>query len=94
MHSPRTNQRWAKIRRLGPIGFTLLFGVLLWGVPSALLFSVLGAWAVPLFTAEPSSIAGLLPIALVLFSLGGIGWGAAMWVLSERNFRRSLESDE
>lgn len=75
-------QRWERIRAKGPIHFVIVYGVLAWGIGTALLFSLF-----------MSLIAGWdltrLLLALLLFPLGGFIWGGVTWVVSERRHNRT-----
>jgi|1186.fasta_scaffold139987_2 hypothetical protein len=72
-------EKASKLVKLGRSKFVLLFGVLLWGLPTAILFALtrgyLDGW---------DSFLPQLIIALILFPLGGILWGRIMWKLLVR----------
>ena len=81
-------QKWAAIRQRGRRRFILRTGVLGWGVPAALVFTAIG-WTF----GAPGPLLGRLAIALVLFPLTGIWFGARMWVESERRYLESSQTD-
>ena len=72
-------EKWAKLSKLGRNKFVLRFGVLGWGVPTGLLFSLIQGfeygWDGFLFRLIP---------ALILFPLGGILFGRIMWRMLEK----------
>jgi hypothetical protein len=74
-------EKWAKTTALGRSRFVWLYGVLGWGVPTAILFSLIQAiqlgWDEFFFQLIP---------ALVLFPLGGILWGRLMWKFMESRY--------
>jgi hypothetical protein len=67
-------EKWAKLREQGRSRFVWLYGVLGWGVSTAILFSlwngIRDGWDGFFFKLIP---------ALVLFPLGGYLWGRFMW---------------
>lgn len=63
--------------------FVLIVGVLGWGVPTAVLYSLLQAWSNPL------ELLIMLPISLIIFPLAGILFGLAMWWVKERLGQRN-----
>ena len=71
-------------KQLGKHQFVLIWGVLMWGVPTALVYPLLSHW---LFN-QPFSL-GQLALALILFPIAGAGWGIAMWHFLERWDSRS-----
>ena len=61
---------------LSKIQFVWLFGVLFWGVGTAILFSLMMAWQEGI-----SQMAIILPVSLAIFPAGGWLWGQLMWRL-------------
>ena len=76
--------RWRITRQKGMGKFIVMDGALGWGVPTALLWVLIMHFINPAF-----SFAHTLPVALVLFPLGGLVWGWAMWRFCERKFLHS-----
>lgn len=64
--------------------YVLRFGVLGWGVPTALLFAIIQC-----YTQGGSFLSWLVP-AIVLFPLGGVLWGHIMYRLNERKFGKAV----
>lgn len=73
------SEKSSKLMKLGRNRFVLLFGVLGWGVPTAILFVLIQCYQ----NGWDNFLFQLIP-ALVLFPLGGIAWGHVMWKLLER----------
>jgi hypothetical protein len=77
-------ERWAATRARGKTRFVLQYGVLAWGVTTALIWTlVMALWQ------GWERFWMHLGIALVVFPLAGIFWGVWMWHWSERSHRRS-----
>ena len=60
------------------------FGVLGWGVPTAVLFALIQC-----YTQGGSFFSWLVP-AIVLFPIGGYFWGHIMYRLNERRFSKTV----
>lgn len=74
-------QRWAVTRLRGKRRFIIINGILGWGLPTGF-FWCLFMWA---FTPDFRPALSV-PVALILFPLGGIAWGALIWRASEKHF--------
>ncbi|MGL4576318.1 MAG: hypothetical protein ACRCV9_16160 [Burkholderiaceae bacterium] len=74
-------RKWEQLRSKGAARYILVYGVLFWGLGTAVLFSAL---MVALGT--PAKI---IPIALVTFPVFGVVWGAAMWKFSEAAYAKA-----
>jgi hypothetical protein len=76
--SNSNSEKSAKLSKLGRTQFVLRFGVLGWGIPTAILFSLVqgyrSGWDGFLFE---------LILALLIFPLGGILFGRIMWWVLE-----------
>lgn len=79
--------RWTHVRRKGPLRFVLLRGVLGWGLTTALLYSLI------MSAVTGANLRLLLPTSLVLFPVGGLVWGAAMWWFLERRYQQDASVD-
>jgi hypothetical protein len=62
--------------------FILWHGVIGWGIPTAVLFKLIMH-----FTGETSFIDGLLT-TLIIFPIGGIFFGAIIWVIMNRQYQK------
>jgi hypothetical protein len=80
-------EKWTKLRERGRKQFVLRYGVLGWGVPTAILFTLLGGFQEGW---DGVAVKGL--IALVIFPLAGILWGRLMWAFFEWMNRREVEA--
>jgi uncharacterized membrane protein YvlD (DUF360 family) len=75
-------ERWKKTRQKGREKYILVNGVLAWGIPTALV------WSVTMAILQPSENIWVRPlIALVIFPLGGIGFGYFTWNASEKQYK-------
>jgi hypothetical protein len=68
------SEKWTRFSKLSRTQYVLRFGVLGWGIPTAILFSLVQGyrfgWDGFLFQLIP---------ALILFPIGGIFFGRFMW---------------
>lgn len=77
--------KWSVIRSKGKSRYIWLHGVVLWGWPTALLWT--------LFTCSLQGwdkISLYLPVALICFSIGGFVAGTWGWARHEHNYERRL----
>jgi len=84
----KQRNRWERIRAQGKGRYIILYGVLLWGVPTGLL-SIALSTLLPFAGAD--SRPSLLPIttlSMTLFPLGGIAYGLLVWKLAEWQYHR------
>lgn len=71
--------RWERIRARGRTSYVVRYGVLLWGVTTAVLWTIgMRLWFVD------GPLLPMLAVALVAFGFGGWLFGAAMWRGSEQ----------
>lgn len=80
--------KWERLREKGKWNYILKFGVIGWGITSAVVFALVFSLLTHV------SFWTVLPISLVLFPLGGIGWGYYMWSLSEKAYRKAITSEQ
>ena len=80
-------KKWERIRAKGIWHFIIKYGVLLWGLGTAFLFSLV----VSLMQWEASFLS-ILKESLMLFPLGGIGWGTIMWFANENSYKKHVSS--
>jgi hypothetical protein len=82
------SEKRAKLSKLGRTQYVLRFGVLGWGVPTAILFSLVQGyrfgWDGFLFQLIP---------ALILFPIGGILFGRLMWRALENKHAKDAAMD-
>lgn len=83
-------EKWEKLRAKGEWDFILKYGVLLWGVGTAVLFSLF----------FPMAMGGKMPslsvfaLSIVLFPIGGIAWGHFMWIFGENAYMKAKLSEQ
>ncbi len=70
----KQQERWERMRQLGRSRYIWRHGVLGWGVTVAIAWSLSMAWM-----DGWDQLPILLPLALVLFPIGGYFFGAFMW---------------
>ncbi|MGH6814307.1 MAG: hypothetical protein ACREC6_01235 [Hyphomicrobiaceae bacterium] len=78
------SKRWEATRQQGRRRFILVYGVLGWGVPTGILFS-LASW----FFDPNLNVMVAAPLAMIVFPIGGILWGRWMWHVGERAYLAS-----
>ena len=82
---------WGRLRRIGRVRFVLGIGVLGFGVPFALLFSLffcLLVWAM----GDPRPPLWWFAFTAALSLLGGLAFGLYQWYTSERAYGRWVSS--
>ena len=80
--------KWEGIRKQGFIRFVLVHGVIGWGIVTGILFACL------MWLFADADFGRLLPLAMPLFALGGVLWGAGMWWFVERKYRQHVAAGE
>ena len=78
--------RWVSIRNGGRRRYIFLTGVVRWGIGIAVLTGIVGGWL-----GAPGPFLSRLAIALVVYPLAGIGYGAWMWSFNVRRYRDWLD---
>ena len=77
-------KNWNEVRSKGIINFILKYGIIMWGIPTGIIFSILMLLTNPKIHSLRSFILSTL-IILIIFSLfGGLLFGFMMWKISER----------
>ena len=79
-------EKWEKIREKGMWHFIFKYGVLYWGVSTAVLFSIV----IPIVvrSSENVSFIKVFPLSILLFPLGGLAFGALMWIYCEIVYKK------
>ena len=80
--------RWKKTRQMGRGRYTLIYGVLIWGVATGVIWSVAMAWM-----QGWERLPGLLVLALIAFPIGGFFYGRLMWRIFESRYNATPEMD-
>ncbi len=76
----RPLETWAVTRKKGVVNFVLIYGVLGWGVSTALL------WSGVMSLVSSVDMAAALPTSLALFSSFGALFGLLCWFILEWRF--------
>ncbi len=86
--TPTNNQfaKWARTRGHGLLRFVLVQGMLLWGVGTAILFSLFESLVCGY------KMSDCLSVSIVIFPLGGVAWGVAMWFVMESKYKKQIAS--
>jgi hypothetical protein len=74
-------ERWRKTREMGRRRYTMVYGMLLWGISSGLLWAIAMSWMVG-WDRLPLYLLG----ALIGFPIGGVLWGRLMWRILEARY--------
>jgi hypothetical protein len=80
-------KKWEKIRKLGIVKFTLLYGVLLWGVPVGTFWYLI----MQFFIHDEISLYYTLVLTLIICPIGGLVFGKLMWQFSENTYKNHLK---
>ena len=82
---PEQLVKWKETRKKGVLRFVLVSGVLSFGLPMFV--------AMTLFRERGNLSPQLLAISVVVWSLAGAVFGAAMWFFQERQLRKSERAE-
>ena len=77
-------EKWERIRSKGMLRFVVVQGALAWGLATAAIFSLL-MWLV-----SDMDIARVGPLSIVVFPVGGLLWGAAVWWIVEWQYGKHM----
>ena len=76
-------EKWERTRSKGKWNFIVKYGVLFWGLITAVLFSLFVSLVL-----RDASFFVVLPISIVLFPIGGMAWGLVMWNYTEKLYNK------
>lgn len=79
----RKFEKWERTRSKGKWNFIIKYGVVFWGLLTAVLCSLFISLVL-----RKASFFEILPLSLVLFPIGGIAWGLAMWNYTEKIYHK------
>ena len=85
MTNDKSTEKWARFSELGRSQFVWRYGVLGWGLSTAIVFALFQSYTL----GWSGFFIHLIP-ALILFPLGGILWGRFMWWFLERTHNRTV----
>lgn len=77
-------EKWAETRRMGMIRYTLLHGMLAWGMPMFFIMT----YVVNKKPDKPELVA----VSAALWAFGGLCFGLVMWNLSEKKYQKHIAS--
>jgi hypothetical protein len=78
-------EKWAETRRMGVIRYSLLHGVLAWGVPMFFIMTFV-------VNKQRSDNPALLAVSAALWGFGGLCFGLTMWTISEKKYQKHIAS--
>lgn len=82
-------EKWEKIRSKGKNRFVWVNGVLIWGLTTAIL------WSIMMEIVQPSNDIWIRPlIALIIFPIGGIAFGHFTWHASEKKYKAQMDKQK
>ena len=87
---PRSRALWEAVRLLGFWRFSLVFGVMAWGMTMTVCILIALEWLPVPQPPRPH----LAKRVAALGAVCGFAWGAAMWGVMERKYRRVLAAEE
>lgn len=88
MEAAHDSERFERIRSRGPWNFILRFGVVYWGVTTAVLFTIF------MSVFSDDLIGRTFLTAMIVFPVGGFFWGAFMWSFMNRRADREARERE
>jgi len=83
----RQLEKWSKTRKLGQMKYIAIYGVLLWGMLTGLI------WVLIMQFIDPSGAAMRYVIAAFVFPLCGIAFGKITWEISEKKYQAYRDQD-
>ena len=83
------SEKWARFRQLGRTQYVVRYGVLGWGVPTAIVFSLIQSYR----SGWDTLPFHLIP-ALIIFPLAGIAFGRCMWKMRENKHAKLAATGE
>ena len=86
---PRDIQRWEATRKKGKVNYVLVNGLLAWGLP----MFVIMTFFVMRKRDEPLRL-DLVAVSAALWTLGGLGFGLAIWTISEKKYQKYFRESQ
>ena len=83
--TPEQVEAWGKTRADGRLRYVLRSGVLAWGVPMFVVMTFIAN--------RDRNDPVVIAISAVMWLLGGAAFGAIMWTVSERQYRKAMPLD-
>lgn len=86
---PFNSNKWERMRAKGRKKYIIYNGVVGWGIPTAILYSILTTlWETQTIELNNEFFETLI-ISIILFPLGGIGFGIWTWHAFESNYQKN-----
>lgn len=83
--------KWEKLREKGKWHYVLKYGILGWGVITAVLFSTI--FSLVMGGEGKASFFSVLSLSMVLSPVGGVAWGFFMWNFNEKAYQKAKASE-
>ena len=83
-------RRWEFERERGPFLWILRNGLMTWGASMFLMMTIFWSW----MDGKEMVTRGELYGNAALWLVGGAVWGLAVWVLSERSYKKALKRED
>jgi hypothetical protein len=84
-YTPKSAAKWEKTRSKGKSHFVWLYGVMGWGL---WMFVFTAVWN---YFRHPDSLSQRLIINAIMWPIMGYCWGAVMWGISEKTYKKYVE---
>jgi hypothetical protein len=81
--------KWRQVRARGRRRFVWVNGVVGWGIPTAILWSIWMGYSIGW-----NRTVSFLISALIFFPIGGYFWGAWMWYWMERSYKKAFGTEQ
>jgi hypothetical protein len=88
----KKKMKWEKIRAKGKKNFVIFNGVIGWGVPTAILYTILISFMENYSLSFDRDFFELLIISIVLFPIGGVFYGLWVWSWTEKIYKKKVEN--
>ncbi len=85
--STKKTQKWETMKSQGKTAFVVKYGVIGWGIPTAIGWCAVTAWK-----ESVSTLYGTVPFALIAFPAGGILFGMLMWRFNDWMYSRKADA--
>ncbi|RYD22540.1 MAG: hypothetical protein EOP88_07765 [Verrucomicrobiaceae bacterium] len=85
--TPKHNRQWSKTRKLGWLGFTLLFGVVYWG---GLMIVLQYIYQFHISSRPSHTFQRFLSSDVPIWLTMGVLWGSIIWYFTERDYQKYL----
>ncbi|QWU15322.1 hypothetical protein SAMN04487895_10814 [Paenibacillus sophorae] len=87
----KQRMKWEQLRSKGKKNFIIYKGILGWGIPTAILFTLFMSFMENYSLIFDKSFVEFFIIAIILFPAGGIVFGLWVWNWTERIYMRNID---